>query len=803
MKDLDIAKNWSQKLGLAMSELFGKPDRNFEQGKHFALLDGVDASFSLSVAETSFDNPTNLASWAWSANLRKHVWVDTEHQKVTVTSVARPAAPEPYTVKDVSSNLDRFLEYLSGDRQSPKATVVDFLLRRLDYYRESARSLSRVEQPDLLATQTLLLFMARMTESKNISTDELISNYKLPSENAAQMLQLLDKQLPYGFDTTPPDEFQFHCGIAIRHAGGAIFQRATAQLVFSPQYQLFTGGQTAQFGTSNSLQNGGYFTPPGLARSLAEAAIQGKTDATILRICDPTCGSGVFLAEIVRALDRAGYKGSIELVGRDISPYAVQISLFVAQSAARDLDPARIKIDIVQGDTLATVPPGDFDIVLMNPPFRSWEQSSSEGRASIKQHLDGVLGGKPDLSLAFANLSYSLLKPGGVLATILPIGVLTSDYSRKWREKISQEAEVSLIGSLGDHYIFDYAMVNIAALVVRRTSPSSSNSRKTLMLWANEDPRASSAALRSLRRGNYHQPDSDGLRSWRTYQVHQSELTRRTSWAPSDAGSEGVIETLRMRKFPRLADLFRVQQGIRTGARGAFLLTNEQVANLPREERAGFRHVAEKDGVFKFRITSSTQVFFADSLDSPILSEIDFQKRYPTYFERFIDPNMDVLKQRPRNPKIWELSWDRAWLRKLEPRIVSRMFLGQKQLGFAVDETGRYAVVQGYGWNPIWRHLAPNASLETKLIILHAYAFLFASDFFLDLVKTVSVNIAGGQYDLAPKYIDDLPIPDWNTISNLGASGFDRIETVRELANIYASNPMELEKFAHAAFGVR
>ncbi|MDI1236657.1 MAG: N-6 DNA methylase [Polaromonas sp.] len=802
MEKLDIAKDWSQKLGLALSGLFGTPDRHFGLGEHYALLDGVGASFSLSVAQSSTNDPRNPASWAWSANLRKHVWVDTQSQKVTVTSVARPESPEPYSISDVNSNLDRFLEYLSGDRQSPKATVVDSLLRRLDYFRESARSLGQVEQPDLLATRTLLLFMAQLTEPGDTSIEELAEIYHLPLECVEQMSRILEKALPYGFDISPPENFQLHCGIAIRHAGGAIFQRATAQLTFSPQYQLFTGRQTAQFGAPDSLQHGGYFTPPGLARSLAEAAIQGKTGGNLLRICDPSCGSGVFLAEVVRALARANYAGRIELVGRDISPYAVQIARFVALSAARDLDVSRISLDINLGNTLLEPPLGDFDIILMNPPFRSWEQSSGDGRASVKQHLDGVFAGKPDLSLAFANLAYGLLKPGGVLATILPIGVLTSDYSRKWREKISQEAEVSLIGSLGDHYIFDYAMVNIAALVVRRSAPSSTLSRRTLMLWANEDPRASSAALRSLRRGNYQQPDSDGLRSWRTYQIRQGELTRRTSWAPSDAGSEGVIEALRLRNFPRLADLFKVQQGIRTGARAAFVLTNEQVAKLPKEEHVGFRPIAEKDGIFQFKIVASTQVFFADSLQRPILSELDFRNRYPAYFEEFIEPNLDILRKRPRNPEIWELSWDRAWLRKFDPRIVSRMFLGQKQLGFAVDETGRHAVVQGYGWNPVWRRLAPNASLETKLIILHAYAFLFASDFFLNLVKTVSVNIAGGQYDLAPKYIDELPIPDWNTINNL-ATGFDRIETVRELANIFVSNPLELEKFAHAAFGVR
>jgi len=138
----------------------------------------------------------------------------------------------------------------------------------------------------------------------------------------------------------------------------------------------------------------------------------------------------------------------------------------------------------------------------------------------------------------------------------------------------------------------------------------------------------------------------------------------------------------------------------------------------------------------------------------------------------------------------------------MEPRIVSRMFIGRQQFGFAVDERGDRAVVQGYGWVPNWKAIGVGSSNDDRLMALHAYAYLFSSEFFLSLVQSVSVNIAGGQYDLAPKYIDTLPIPQWSAVRQAVSGGFNNLEQTIALADIFLDNPRELERFARTAFGL-
>lgn len=793
---MPLEQSWSSKLGLALSHLFGQDEKPFLQGEHFALLDGVTASFSLSISddEPSMDAP----AWAWSAHLRKHVWVE-GGSNVHVSSVARPhSAPEKYSLSSVGSNLERFLEYLSNDRQSPKETVVDHILTDLDHLRERAL-IKRGDADGTLALRAFLLKVARGMEPE-LAPAKLAELYCLNTGDASDIEQLLQEGGLF-----PPSEatsLELHHGVAVRHAGGAIFQRATAKLTQLAQLDLFSGSQVISSGPSTSLRQGGYFTPPGLARSLAEAAIIDKLDRPQLRVCDPACGSGVFLAEVLRALQRKGYVGRVELIGRDILDHAIEIARFVVKCAANDFGSERVSIDIVCSDALEQPAAHDCDVVLMNPPFRSWEQSSSQDKEKIRLALDAHFLGKPDLSLAFANMALGLLAEGGTIATLLPIGVLSSDYAKRWRTHISTEATINMIAALGDHYIFSFAMVNVAALVIHKRSSVHVRSRDAMMMWASEDPKASAAALRGLRKGKYSEEGHDNGGAWRIYRLPQGELITRQNWVPSASAQENLISELRLRQLPRLGELFKVHQGIRTGARDVFVLTLEQWRQLPSIERDAFRPIIEKDGISKFRLSSPTFVFYADTLLKPIESEEDFKLRFPEYFEQYVAPRLAMLRSRPRGVKIWQLSWPRTWLKRIEPRIVSRMFIGRQQFGFAVDERGDRAVVQGYGWVPNWKAIGVGSNDDDRLMALHAYAYLFSSSFFLSLVQSVSVNIAGGQYDLAPKYIDAIPIPQWDALRQSVRGGLSDLEQTIALADIFLNDPQELERFARTAFGI-
>lgn len=796
--DDDIADRWASQLGLALSGMFAERDQPFGEAKHYALLDGITASFGLSVDPNSSEqNFSEVSSYAWSSNLRKHVVISDTQAKVI--SVSRPGNIEKYSLSTVNGQLERFLEYLSQDRQIPSTTVVEHVVGLLDKYRRAAQKHSRYDR-DRLAMHALLLDLAIQSEG-DVAEDVAATRYNVAWAKDAEVFNLIGKVRNFGEFPVPGNSL--FANLAIRHAGGAIFQKITAALTLLPQIDLFTETQEAQFGTPQSLRMGGYFTPAGLARSLAEASIRDKIHAPAIRICDPACGSGVFLSEALRALSRAGYKGRVELVGRDILATAVEIANFVVRSAALDFGLDRVEIDVQVADSLNSGFGEGYDIVLMNPPYRAWEQSSSEDRECIREALGNSFSGKPDLSLAFANKALESLSESGVLAALLPVGVLTADYSRKWREQLCDKSLISLVGTLGDHYLFDYAMVNVAVVIAQKNSDAVAEANQTTMLWASQDAKASSNALRAIRKSGYRPlPSGERQSSWRTYKIRQSELSTRMNWAPTAFGSEDVISTLRARNFPNVEGLFKVQQGIRAGSRQAFIMPISELLELPEAERIGFRPVAEKDGIYQFEVRRDAVIFYADSLDAPIVDEDDLKRRFPNYFARYILPNREALLRRPRGVKLWDLSWSRAWLRKPEPKIVSRMFLGRRQMGFAVDEDGDLAVVQGYGWRPIWKEIAPRSSHEDKLVILYVYAFLLSSELFYDLVRTVSVNIAGGQFDLAPKYINDIPLPSWSSIKSTMGSKLDSIVTVRELASIFSEQPEELERFARTAFSI-
>lgn len=90
--------------------------------------------------------------------------------------------------------------------------------------------------------------------------------------------------------------------------------------------------------------------------------------------------------------------------------------------------------------------------------------------------------------------------------------------------------------------------------------------------------------------------------------------------------------------------------------------------------------------------------------------------------------------------------------------------------GFAADVPGQLAIVQGFGWNPTNRLEQSITTLPDTIRELQspnlvgAYAAFFNTRLFNTLISAVSPQVAGGQFDLSPRYVNQIPLPD------LGAS---------------------------------
>jgi SAM-dependent methyltransferase len=181
-----------------------------------------------------------------------------------------------------------------------------------------------------------------------------------------------------------------------------------------------------------------------------------------LRVLDPACGDGRFLAAVARRiddLDRAAGLGSnrrVSLTGVDVDPTAVD-------EACRALPDARIvhadALDYDWGN-------GGFDLVIGNPPFLS-QMATSTTRGGSSRH-----GGGPyaDAAAEFLALAARLTHhDAGRLAFVLPQSILASRDAATVREQVGRTS--TMIWSWWAPQRAFVADVFVCALGFERTGP--------------------------------------------------------------------------------------------------------------------------------------------------------------------------------------------------------------------------------------------------------------------------------------------------------------------------------------------
>ena len=353
--------------------------------------------------------------------------------------------------------------------------------------------------------------------------------------------------------------------LAVRHAGSEIFQEAHFELLRAPSPNLFGHIGPA---TSRPITRGvAHFTPPALARSVVEQTLAQVPELATqgnLVVLDPACGSGAFLHEALRTLRRMGFSGSLRLVGLDVSAPAISMARLVLSTAAADWSPeGGCKLTLSTGDSLSADFP-EADVVLMNPPFVSWEALTSGQREQVRTALGSEFRGRADYSMAFVTRALDALAPGGVLGTLLPASLLTLRMANRWRQSLLERADLRVVASLSDYSLFTYARVQIAAVVLTTDlSQTAVRNRITAVMSAN-DPMATSSALRALRRGYREERASSS--SWHLFTLSPKSLRSRPTWRLTPPSTERALtQLLDSGRVVRVTDVFAVRQGVRTG----------------------------------------------------------------------------------------------------------------------------------------------------------------------------------------------------------------------------------------------
>lgn len=188
-------------------------------------------------------------------------------------------------------------------------------------------------------------------------------------------------------------------------------------------------------------------TPPSIASALIDL-LELKPG---MKVLDPGVGTG----ELLRALlDR---EPDAEAVGWDVDRKVL--------AAARRLVP---EVSLENRSALEPTEPGNFDLVIGNPPYFQLSLGEKE-----RNRFSEVLSGRANIFALFFQVGLEQLKPGGVLAYIVPPSMNSGAYFEALREFLVARAEIRALKVLPGNDLFDGANTAVQLLVLRKSVTSS------------------------------------------------------------------------------------------------------------------------------------------------------------------------------------------------------------------------------------------------------------------------------------------------------------------------------------------
>ena len=219
-------------------------------------------------------------------------------------------------------------------------------------------------------------------------------------------------------------------------------------------------------------RRGHFSTPPLLVEKILDACgyIPDK-DLTRVRVLDPACGSGNFLAGAAQRLLAFGTRANLSLEecasliqrnlwGFDPDP----ISCFLAEMKLHIIKHNNISrstnitpLHIHQADSLSLPWEPCIDLFIANPPYLAAKNNDLSGYRFAQQR------GQADSYLLFLNLALQVVRPGGWIGLVLPDPLLVRANAARERARLLEEATLHHLWHLSGVFTAEVGAVVIIA----------------------------------------------------------------------------------------------------------------------------------------------------------------------------------------------------------------------------------------------------------------------------------------------------------------------------------------------------
>lgn len=752
MNDFRNIESWKSNFGLLPIKL-----NPLHQVDKFLMLNGGVGDFCLKTSAFGEEDIKSVFQESWSTNTKNFLFIDKEYIEVTNWYENKT---EQIPKNRIEFNLNQFYKYLSSKSFKTQNDVVPFVL---DIFRQ-LRNIT-FEKQDSSEAINLLFYLLISLEEDYTKVD--IEKWNISESKFPDRFEYFVELINQGVRNIKPN-----LDLILRHTAGALFQEAHREVIyFNPQRDLF-GGVSSKLETKIDAYSSIHYTPQYIARSIVENALKSfDFSSNEITILDPSCGSSEFLVEVLKQIKNKGFNGKIFVKGFDSSDSAIRTSKFLLSYENRKQWDNLINLDIRKVSDSLVEDWGKNDIILMNPPFISWELlKEKESRDNVLAILENVVKkSRPNQATAFFYKASQSLNNNGIIGCVLPTSIFYSEIYSELRNRLNNELSFKVLAKLGN-YVFEDALTDVSLFIA-------SNSKSLMppkLIWTKNEKGIVQDTLREFRKMNANNEHSLNNKNFSIYTPPYFPILKE-SWKVISLNENEFIKELdiyyKAGKLSVITDVFSINQGALLGVKNVFKISTEEYNSISKEEKKYFRPVVTNDSIRTGKIIISEFVWFPYDKNGLIFKEEGNLNSLNFYKTRLL-PNKDILEKRSGINYWWSLTRPRNWQFIKEPRLFSNRFGNSNSFGF--DKKGDCVIEEGNAFIP---------KKEFQTTDYYFYLALFSSSIFDLLLSIYSKPIMSG-FDLGKIQIKNIPIPNIHK-NNLKENGayLKLIELGKELEN--------------------
>lgn len=291
---------------------------------------------------------------------------------------------------------------------------------------------------------------------------------------------------------------------------------------------------------------GQFATPTALANDILEYARSILPSRAKIRFLDPAFGTGSFYSALLKSFP---VRRITEAVGYEVDPHYAQATTQFWQDTPLTLRPI---------DFTRALPPESntdkFNLLICNPPYVRHHHLTQIDKAHLQQavqHATGLrLSGLTGLYGYFLCLSHIWLAKDGLAGWLIPSEFMDVNYGQALKDYLLSQVTLLRIHRFDPNDVqFQDALVSSAVVWFKRSVPPADHTVEFTYGGTLTEPVV-------------------------TKTIPTSVLRETTKWTKYPLAS---IKTRSNQSGLKLADLFKIQRGIATGANQFFILTPDQI----------------------------------------------------------------------------------------------------------------------------------------------------------------------------------------------------------------------------------